>query len=133
MLQKNQLYDLPEEIITLIFNKVYGKVVKEIRNFILFEQPYIFRKINALTRNSILFIVDSTDCLDDNTTEFVFVQNQKNYLGNRNTYFLNFADSFLHVKKHPTGLYELGHKIEYVYSDDENENDSTDDDENDDE
>jgi hypothetical protein len=131
----NRLYDLPEEVLRLIFKKVYDKVVEEMCDFIDYDDiekiwvPYIFRKPNGLLSDQVkLFIVGkySTE-RDKYNCEYEFRQAYKYYNGHRQTYFLNFANAFLHLKKHPTGLYESGVEIEYEYSTDEYESDESDD------
>ena len=114
----NRLYDLPEEIQRLIFKKVYDKVVEEIRDFIQWHVPYIFRKPNGLNSKHVkLFIRGKYFEVYD------FRQSYKYFTGCRQTYFLNFANAFLHLKKHPTGLEEINqesYEIEYeLYTSDE--------------
>lgn len=135
----NRLYDLPEEIQRLIFKKVYDKVVEEIRDFIQYDSididsidiektfvPYIFRKPNGLNSEQVkLFLVGKYRTERDNC-KYEFQQAYKYYNGYRQTYFLNFANAFLHLKKHPTGLYESGFAIEYEYSTDDESDESDD-------
>jgi hypothetical protein len=133
---KNRLYDLPEEIQRLIYKKVYDNIVEEIRDFIHWHVPYIFRKPNGLNSEQVkLFIRDIYQRQRDKYSTYEFRQAYKYYNGHRQTYFLNFANAFLHLKKHPTGFYQSGDEIEYEYSTDEDyleidENDESD--ENDD-
>lgn len=125
----NRLYDLPEEIQRLIFKKVYDKVVEEIRDFIRWEPPYhlhvpyIFRKPNGLNSNQVKLYIAEVYRTQSNKYrfEYEFRQAYKYYNGYRQTYFLNFANAFLHLKKHPTGLYDNGVEIEYEESSDDDD------------
>lgn len=116
----NRLYDLPEEIQRLIFKKVYDKVVEEINDFIHWHIPYIFRKPNGLNSKHITLFIRGT--YFDN---YEFRQSYKYFNGCRQTYFLNFANAFLHLKKHPTGfeynkINQESYEIEYErYASDE--------------
>jgi hypothetical protein len=72
-----------------------------------------------------LFIVGKYQTKRDNGT-YEFQQAYKYYNGYRQTYFLNFANAFLHLKKHPTGLYESGVEIVYESSTDDESDESDD-------
>lgn len=119
----NRLYDLPEEILRLIFKKVYDNVVEEIDNFIDWNVPYIFRKPNGLNSYQVkLYIVNKyRTSRESYRVEYEFRQAYTYYNGHRQTYFLNFANAFLHLKKHPTGLYDNGVEIEYEESSDDDD------------
>ena len=122
----NRLYDLPEEVLRLIFKKVYDNVVQEIDDFIHWDVPYIFRKPNGLNSNQvILYIVEVYRTRrDPYRWTYEFRQAYKYYNGYRQTYFLNFANAFLHLKKHPTGYESEGDKIEYYSTDDDDHSES---------
>lgn len=116
------IYNLPDELQRLIFKKTYDGVIQEIRQFLLLNQSYIFRKPNILNHaDTFLFILSLSDGV------FEFSSNEKYYNGNRQTYYLTFNYAFLHLKKHPTGVYDNGYKIEYVYYSDDESDDEIDD------
>lgn len=118
----NRLYDLPEEVLRLIFKKVYNNIVEEIDDFIDWHIPYIFRKPNGLNSKEVeLYIVNKYSTRRDKYVRYEFRQAFKYYNGHRQTYFLDFANAFLHLKKHPTGLYDNGVEIEYQESSDDDD------------
>ena len=128
---KNRLYDLPEEIQRLIFKKVYDKVVEEILDFFQYDVPYIFRKPNGLNSEQVKLFIVRGIYTQYKYVEYEFQQSYKYYNGYRQTYFLNFANAFLHLKKHPTGfeyneIVQESYVIEYEYSTDD-ESDENDD------
>jgi len=115
----NRLYDLPEDLLRLIFKKTYDGVVQEIRDFLRADQPYVYRKPNMMNRaDTILFAFNWLSTWE-------FRSSEQYYNRNRQTHFLTFGYAFLYLKKHPTGVYERsGDQIEYVSSESESEDES---------
>ena len=111
---KNRLDTLPEDVLRKIWKYVYNGVVQEIKDFLKYDQPYIFRKPTVYNKDDLLLAIEK------DREKWEFRNSEKYYSGNRQTYFLSFAYAFLHLRKHPTGFHDNGLRIEYVeYEDDE--------------
>ena len=120
---KNRLYDLPEDVLRKIWKNVYNGVVKEIKEFLTFGKPYVYRKPNALNMKVDCLFMVALNLFGGEKKEFR--RAEKFYNGNRQCHFLYFYEAILFLKKHPTGVYERsGDQIEYVFSDDESEDES---------
>jgi hypothetical protein len=112
---KNRLDSLPEDVLRKIWKYVYDGVIQEINDFLKYDQPYIFRKPTVFNKEDLLLAIE------EDGEQWEFRNSERYYNGNRQTYFLSFPYAFLHLKKHPTGFYNHGLKIEYVEYEDEEE------------
>ena len=109
---KNRLYYLPEELQIMIFKKTYDEILKEIKDFISVGNFYVYRKPNKLNRSKVILVAFR---FHEGHEDWEFQNIIEYYNGNRQTHFLSFGNAFFYLKKHPTGVYENGDKIEYVY------------------
>ena len=111
---KNRLDSLPEDVLRKIWKYVYNGVVQQIKDFLKYDQVYIFRKPTVFNKEDLLLAMKYGE-------NWEFSNSEKFYNGNRQTYFLSFAYAFLHLKKHPTGFHDNGFRIEYVEYEEEDE------------
>ena len=112
---KNSLYDLPEELQRLIFKKTYHGVVQEIREFLQADQPYVYRKPNALNMKVDYLFMVAQNLFGGEKNEFR--SSEQFYNGNRQCHFLYFHEAILYLKRSED-------EIEYVFSEDESEDES---------
>lgn len=104
----NRLNRLNEDVLRLIWRKVYNYVIEEIKNFI---EP-----ITLINRNHRIYIYKKPNCLNEDNVcltireqwgngEYVFESCNIYVYGNRIRHILHFYQAILFLKHHPTGRY----------------------------
>lgn len=113
---------LSEDVLIIIWKRVYDlAVLTPLMSFIdmTTEIPYIYKKPTALLSNDFPLFISSI-YTDEDDRRIIFESTERHFLLKRYNHALTFSQAILHLKQHPTGLFETGNKIEWVdYSDDE--------------
>lgn len=114
---------LPDDVLRLIWKKVYKFCINEIQNFLDLrsDQIFIYKHPNALCPENTYFIIDDCDSFSYSYERFLLKGCYQYYEGSRDVHFLTFDKIILHFKHHPTGWHKNSTKIIYDFSDDESD------------
>jgi hypothetical protein len=116
---------LPEDVLRLIWKKVYAYSMEELNNFedkYKADRVYIYKRPNALCSKNEYLIITHTCSLDNGRSTWYKVEAvYPKFDGSRNAHFLPFYQLILHLKHHPTGFHDNGLRIEMRHRDEDEE------------
>jgi hypothetical protein len=120
---------LNEDVLRLIWRKVYNYVIEEIKNFIepitlinRNHRIYIYKKPNCLNEDDVYLTIRERWGYYQRNGEYVFESCDTYVYGNRIRHVLHFYQAILFLKHHPTGRYREDESLTIrheEYSDDE--------------